>query len=186
MQTVYFFIIAGCWALFLLYWLISSFDVKQDVKNPNTIRNFFIWLFMCLSFILLFYQRLTGFLAIQVIPVALSALGLVAVFGFAFAVWSRVALGKNWSAKSVIKRDHELIQTGPYAVTRHPIYTGWLVAYIGTVIALGEVRALLGLLCLIAAFAIKIRQEEEMMEKEFPQKYPGYKRRVKTIIPWIY
>ena len=55
-------------------------------------------------------------------------------------------LGGNWSSDVTLKRDHELVVDGPYAFVRHPIYTGILLALLGTALAVGEWRALLGVL----------------------------------------
>ena len=62
------------------------------------------------------------------------------VVGLLFAVWAREHLGSNWSRSVTIKQGHELITTGPYAVVRHPIYTGILAGFLGTAIALSQVR----------------------------------------------
>ena len=71
--------------------------------------------------------------------------------GLAFAVWARVHLGRNWSGSVTVKEGHELIRTGPYAYVRHPIYTGLITAVLGTAIASGTVRALLGLVIIVVS-----------------------------------
>jgi protein-S-isoprenylcysteine O-methyltransferase Ste14 len=55
-----------------------------------------------------------------------------------FSVWARVHIGRNWSGVVTIKEGHELVDTGPYALVRHPIYTGLLVAFIGSAFARGN------------------------------------------------
>src|SRR5271156_6946038 len=71
--------------------------------------------------------------------------------GIAFAIWARVWIADNWRSDVTLKRDHELIVTGPYAFVRHPIYTGILVALIGTALAVGEWRGARGRLLPFAA-----------------------------------
>ncbi len=65
-------------------------------------------------------------------------MGLTAV-GIAFALWARLWIGRNWSGTITIKDQHELIQRGPYSLVRHPIYTGLLLAFLGTALVHGEV-----------------------------------------------
>ena len=73
-----------------------------------------------------------------------------------FAGWARVFLGGNWSSNVTLKEDHTLVRSGPYRIVRHPIYTGLLVALLGTAIALGELRCFLGVI--LAAIAWKINR----------------------------
>ncbi len=95
------------------------------------------------------------------------------------AIWARRILEKTGRFVSV-KEDHELIQRGPYRLVRHPIYTGIILAYAGTVLALIPTpRGLLIELVLILAFYIKSRHEERVMAGEFGEQYAAYKQRVK-------
>ena len=77
--------------------------------------------------------------------------------GIAFAIWARVWIAGNWSSDVTLKRDHELIVTGPYRWVRHPIYTGILVALIGTALAVGEWRGALAVVLAAGAFWRKLR-----------------------------
>jgi len=108
------------------------------------------------------------------------------VMGCGFAVWARMKLGSNWSAAATVKADHELIMAGPYAVTRHPIYSGLLLACLGTALAEGEWRCVIGVTMIFVAFVIKIRQEEHLMMETFPVAYGQYRRRVKALIPGVF
>ena len=107
------------------------------------------------------------------------------IAGCAFAIWARVTLGSNWSGRAVVKEDHELIERGPYALARHPIYSGLLLALAGTALALGHVGAVIGVVVIAAVFAVKMRHEERLMMETFPEAYPNYRRRVKAVIPGI-
>jgi protein-S-isoprenylcysteine O-methyltransferase Ste14 len=111
---------------------------------------------------------------------------LIVIAGLAFAIWARVYLGRNWSGTVTVKENHELICSGPYAIVRHPIYTGLLVAMFGTVIVFGEWRGLVALCFLIAAYLFKFRREERFMMESFPDAYPGYRARVPALIPFFY
>jgi len=114
---------------------------------------------------------------IEVLAVTLTALGI------AFAIWARFYIGQNWSSAVTIKVGHQLIRTGPYAWVRHPIYSGLLLAMIGTVLALRELRGLLAFVLLWLGFWIKLRMEEEFMRKTFGEEYAEYSRSTGPLIP---
>jgi protein-S-isoprenylcysteine O-methyltransferase Ste14 len=105
------------------------------------------------------------------------------VAGCAFAVWARITLGRNWSGQATIKSGHEVIVTGPYALARHPIYTGFVTAAIGTAFAVGEIRCVLGLVVIVLALMIKMSQEEKLMMQTFPDVYARYRQHVRALIP---
>ena len=114
------------------------------------------------------------------------ALGVILVAtGLGFAAWARVHLGRNWSGVVTLKGGHELITSGPYALMRHPIYTGLLTMFVATVIVLGHVAGIIGMPFVFASFWIKLRYEEKLMLKQFPEHYAAYQKRVKRIIPFI-
>jgi protein-S-isoprenylcysteine O-methyltransferase Ste14 len=115
----------------------------------------------------------------QRIGLALTALGI------AFAVWARLWLGRNWSGRVTIKEQHELIQDGPYTIVRHPIYSGLLLAMLGTAIVRGEVCGLIALPFAILGWTFKLRTEESFMTQQFGAAYLDYKRRVKALVPFV-
>ena len=106
--------------------------------------------------------------------------------GIALAIAARVFLGRNWSGTVTVKKDHELIRRGPYAVVRHPIYSGILLGLLGTAIVVGEARGLIGLALFAVAFRVKSLTEEQFMEEQFGGEYRDYKRRVKALIPLVW
>ncbi len=96
------------------------------------------------GFVLLFNRQIAlGPLDWRIVPdvsvFAYAGLA-VTIAGLGFMVWSRVALGRNWSASVTIKQDHDLVRSGPYAIVRHPLYAGVLLAMFGTTIFLGQIR----------------------------------------------
>ena len=105
--------------------------------------------------------------------------------GFAFAIWARVWIAGNWSSNVTLKRDHELIVEGPYAFVRHPIYTGILLALIGTALAIGEWRAALGVVIACAAYWRKLKIEEAVMRRQFGEAYAQYAERVPALVPFV-
>ena len=95
-------------------------------------------------------------------------------------------LGRNWSRSVTIKQDHELINTGPYAVVRHPIYTGILTGLLGTAIALSQVRGIIAFALFFIAFWIKLRMEEEWMRSQFGEAYATYARETAALVPYLF
>jgi protein-S-isoprenylcysteine O-methyltransferase Ste14 len=102
-----------------------------------------------------------------------------------FAVWARVYLGRNWSSAPTIKEGHQLIRGGPYRFVRHPIYTGILLALVGTVLANGKVRGALAVVLIWFAWTVKSRMEEEFMMRTFGAEYEEYRRTTGGLIPRI-
>jgi len=105
--------------------------------------------------------------------------------GCLFAIWARVVLGGNWSARPSLQQDHTLVEEGPYALARHPIYSGFVCAFLGTILVIGEVRALLGFTVVLSYLILKLTQEEQLMLRAFPRDYPSYRQRVKALIPGV-
>lgn len=181
------------WAALALVWLVGLAFTKQTVRNQPVGTRLFQVAVATLGFVLLsqhcrqwfpyewlfvrFAPRSTGF--------AITAL-LLTVAGCGFAIWARLTLGRNWSGRVTVKADHELVTHGPYAIARHPIYTGLLVAVAGTALAVGQWRGVVGLCVILMAFVLKIAQEEKMMMQTFPTAYPAYRQRVKGLIPGIF
>ena len=110
---------------------------------------------------------------------------MLTIIGCLFAIWARLALGANWSGRATVKADHQLVTVGPYSLARHPIYTGLMVAIVGTAVVVGEVRCLIGVFVILLALMIKMSQEEQLMMQTFPEAYPSYRRRVKALIPGV-
>ncbi len=108
------------------------------------------------------------------------------VAGLGFSVWARYHLGRYWSSMVMVKIGHRLIRTGPYRLVRNPMYTGILIAFVGAVIAIGELLAFVALVIGIASIWIKIKSEEEILTEKFGEEYLQYKREVRAaIIPWV-
>lgn len=180
--------IEACWVVFFVYWIVNFFGNKTDLyrrrqahfKTPVFILTVVIISVLAQHFEIspiISYSRLT------------QALGmLLCAIGIAWAIWARKTLSTNWSAVPSIKQDHRLIQTGPYAFSRHPIYTGWIAAFFGTFLAVMATWAGLAILLIITiAFAFRIPIEEKLMTQTFPEQYPDYKRRVRAaLIPYLF
>ncbi len=116
----------------------------------------------------------------------LQGIGLaVFVAGLALAVWARVYLGRNWGMPMSQKADPELVTTGPYRSVRHPIYTGIILAMIGTTIAV-SLYWLVAVILIGAYFIYSATVEERLMARTFPDTYPAYKQLTKMLIPFVF
>lgn len=104
--------------------------------------------------------------------------------GIAFAWWARLHLGRLWSGSITRKADHRVVDTGPYALVRHPIYTGLLLALLATAAAKGVVWGWAGFLLLLGGLWLKARQEEQWLRRELGEAYDAYRRRVPMLIPF--
>lgn len=113
------------------------------------------------------------------------ALVVLMVAGFLLACWARLALGKLWSAGVERKADHRLVEEGPYAIVRHPIYTGLLAAALALALVKATPLALLGLVLTAIGFTVKARLEERFLAQELGEAgYADYRRRVPMLVPF--
>ncbi len=180
--------IALLWLAWLALWAAWSVGTKQTVRRESRASRLAYHLPLLAGAILFALPRLGGWLALRLLP--RSALWLwvgtaLVAAGLGFAVAARAYLGRNWSGIVTLKQGHELIRTGPYRLVRHPIYTGMLLAFVGTAVARGDVRGLVALALVTASFLFKLRVEERFMAEQFPQEYPGYKARTPALIPGL-
>jgi protein-S-isoprenylcysteine O-methyltransferase Ste14 len=103
-----------------------------------------------------------------------------------FTIWARIGLGRMWSASpNVLQRDHRLRTDGPYAITRHPIYTGLLGMLLGTVLLNGLGASVLLLVVGACVLAVRIPIEERLMSETFPEEYARYRTRVPRLVPGV-
>jgi protein-S-isoprenylcysteine O-methyltransferase Ste14 len=110
---------------------------------------------------------------------------LLTAAGIGVAIWARRYLGANWSVTPIVKRGHTLVQSGPYALVRHPIYSGCLLALFGSAAVAGEGRGFLGCALAFLVWWRKSKVEEELMRQEFGGGYDRYRARVKALIPFV-
>lgn len=177
------------WCALLIVWLPGYFLRKRSSRIPNLARQIPTTALLVLAFVCLFNP---GILApdIRLTPqnAVLGWAGIAIAFaGIAFAIWARVVLGGNWSGIVMeIKEHHELIQSGPYAIVRHPIYTGLLLAILGTALTLGTLAAYLAVALALAAFLIRVRVEEGLMQEQFGESHDVYRGRTKKLIPFVW
>lgn len=182
-------VIAICWLVFLLYWVISAFGSKRSAATAN-MRQFVgirLGVIGLAAIVSPLFNRLPDSFKNRLGAgnKGLLALGLAAfLIGLVLAVWARVYLGKNWGPPMTQKQDPELVTSGPYRYVRHPIYAGILLMALGSAF---DVNIYWLLVFILAAFFFiySAAAEERLMSKQFPKAYPPYKRKTKMLIPFV-
>lgn len=171
------------WLAWFLYWRVAARDVLRVERRESKFSMLIYRVPLSVAAILLFVSKVWhGPLQILLLPSGkLYAWtgALITVLGLALAVWARIHLGRNWSASVELKQSHSLIRTGPYRITRHPIYVGLLSAVLGTSITRGDIRGLLAFLLVLVAFFVKSRRENALLRNHFGDEYERYRRDLK-------
>jgi protein-S-isoprenylcysteine O-methyltransferase Ste14 len=169
------------WAVFWIYWLIAALDAKQSVRSSRFRRPSGVVL---VAFVLLrVFNVNAGGLAVHS-PI-LQVLGLILLAsGLGLAVWARIYLGRNWGMPMTERAEPELVTSGPYRFVRHPIYSGLLLALLGTALAT-NLYWLIALAILGAYFIYSATVEERTMTTTFPREYDSYKAHTKMLIPFV-
>jgi len=176
------FVFAIGWAAFWIYWLVAAFSMKRGrlpLARELRIRAVIFVLVIILLRLGAFQNN-----GLNSDP-WLAGLGLVLfAAGLGFAIWARIHIGRNWGTPMSQKNDPELVTSGPYQLVRHPIYSGILVAGIGTAVALSwswlVAVALAGIY-----FVYSATIEERNLTEQFPDAYPEYRRSTKMLVPFI-
>jgi protein-S-isoprenylcysteine O-methyltransferase Ste14 len=155
----------------LAYWLVGALSVPPARKTEGRAWSVLRTGLTIFVFVFLFSPSVrVGWLGERFVPhnpvvagvgVAMTALGI------GLAVWARYVLGRNWSAAVSVKHSHELIRAGPYAGIRHPIYSGVILALLGTALVIGEWRALVAIAVLALSWFVKAKKEEALLSTEF-------------------
>jgi protein-S-isoprenylcysteine O-methyltransferase Ste14 len=178
--------LAVCWCAVALAWLAGAIFYESRAPAERTRSR-------------LGSTLLIGIVVIAVVAIAvpradwasaqvpdwIRLLGLaILLAATGLTLWARVVLGAMWSAAPAVKEEHQLRTTGPYAVTRHPIYTGLLGMMLGSGLLAGG-RWILGFPVFLVLFEFKIHIEERFMTAEFPDDYPRYRQRVPQLVPGL-
>lgn len=184
----YFFFVV--WIVFLLFWQFRADHTKTTRRLEPASSRILRALAFLAAIVLLSTNRIPlPWLYRPLWPQGFVSFWLgaaITVAGLLFAVWARQHLGSNWSRSVTIKHDHELITTGPYALVRHPIYTGILTGFIGSAIALSQVRGVVGFVLVFLALWAKLRMEEQWMRSQFGETYVTYTQQTAALVPYVF
>jgi protein-S-isoprenylcysteine O-methyltransferase Ste14 len=180
--------ITGIWIAWVVSWVAAAGWSNRTESRPSLGPEIRYRLLMALGALIMFvpahgYEGPLRIWHVGWIGGWLCA-GLVAA-GVAIAWWARLYLGRLWSARITLKADHKVVESGPYAFVRHPIYTGLLLALLATAVAKGTVPGLGGFALLLAGVWLKARLEERWLTEELgADAYDSYRRRVPMLLPF--
>lgn len=181
--------IPALWIAWILYWIVAARNVKRTRWRESVAQNLLHGIPLALCFILLVLpRRLPRLLTERLVPLGpvSAVVGTVLVAaGLGFAVWARLYLGRNWSGRVEVKIDHALVRTGPYRFVRHPIYSGMLLALVGTALAIAEWRGVLAFIFALIGVLFRVRAEETQMRRLFPE-YAQYQRDTGALVPIVF
>jgi protein-S-isoprenylcysteine O-methyltransferase Ste14 len=175
-----------CWATVVVVWIVGALwgaghgqrpPIRGEVDVPTSVAAF-----LASAFVLIVVRRYAhGF---TVSGVWIQILGLVVLLASTgFAVWARLSLGSSWSVGPIVGGDRTLRTSGPYGVTRHPIYTGLLGMLLGSCLIAGVGQWIVLVLVGLIGIEAKILMEERLLLRVFPDEYRRYRERVPQLIP---
>ena len=172
--------IAATWAVFWIGWMAVAFTAKRSTSLRRGIRGRGI---AAIAVVILLRGFRGGSLEINIPALAVVGTALF-VAGLALAIWARVIIGRNWGMPMTEKIEPELVTRGPYSVIRHPIYSGILLAMLGTTLATNLIG--LGITIVLGAvFIHSAMVEERNLTATFPTSYPDYRAQTKMLIPYL-
>ncbi|NLR97793.1 isoprenylcysteine carboxylmethyltransferase family protein [Rhizobium sp. P38BS-XIX] len=181
--------IAACWIIWLAVWFFAALNAKKTVRHEDALSRLGNTLPILVGAILLSaHPAWLGPFQVRLLPndVTISVAGAVLTFiGLVFAVWARFHIGRNWSGVITLKQDHVLIRSGPYALVRHPIYTGLMLGIIGSAVARRDIAAALAVAAVLYAVLRRMTIEESWMSDSFGRDYADYKARTPALIPFL-
>jgi protein-S-isoprenylcysteine O-methyltransferase Ste14 len=181
-------LIPGLWLAWAVYWWKSSYGVKRVVRQESALSRAAHFVPLVVAAVLLSVKSVPGWLGTRWIEsgwvVFFVGVTLV-IAGLLFSVWARIVLGDNWSASVTLKQHHEIVRTGPYRWIRHPIYTGLVLAFLGSAVARGEWRGMLAFVIVVIALWRKLRLEERWLEEFFGADYANYRQSSWALVPFV-
>lgn len=198
-MIVYGWLIFALWFIFYAYWAVMALGAKKSLRPRGWWLKQLAWRgALAVLLVLVILALRAPALRPELGPAlrfarahavnASAGLGLagvvLCVLGFGLTVWARVHLGRNWGVPMSRKAEPELVTSGPYAWVRHPIYSGMLLAVLGTVIGASPLW-IVPLGAFVAFLAVSARREERAMLEQFPEQYAAYRQHTKMLVPFL-
>src|SRR5215510_10828617 len=174
------------WMLIMTVWLALAFESNEPIEVNRDRRSDLAVGVVSIGWVVLLLRGYNGpqliprIMFIRIIGSALT------VTGLAFALWARLFLGSNWDAFISLRLRHKLLRTGPYAIVRHPIYSGFMIALAGSILNFGHLRSFIAATMVILAWVYKSGLEEAFMRNHFGIEYDQYCHNVKRFIPKVW
>jgi len=177
---------AVLWSAWMISWALGALWSSKVAARPPEKQERFYWLLTLAGAVLIMVNFRNGRMEMiwtQPDWVEWSLFALASI-GLAFTWWARIHLGRLWSGRITRKADHKIIDTGPYGIVRHPIYTGLLLALLATALLKPGPWGVAGFALLTISFVIKAQLEERfLMEELGPDAYERYRHRVPMLVP---
>jgi protein-S-isoprenylcysteine O-methyltransferase Ste14 len=176
------------WIIWLIGWNIAGLFVHRTRSAEGRLIRLQHILPLAIGSVLMMHSRRRPYLIGRLYESdGVEWLGsAVTLAGMMVSVWARVHLGRYWSGIITLKEGHRLIRSGPYRLARHPLYTGFLTACLGTTITASTGDALIGFAVILIAFLIKMRREETLLIGEFGEEYAQFRKEVPALVPMFY
>lgn len=182
-------VIRAAWIVWLISWFAAAAWSDRTVRRPAVRREVLYRVLTIAGALLMFGFNPLGVRADRPLWPVTGAIGWLlaglVICGFLFTWWARIHLGQLWSSSVTRKEHHHVVDTGPYAIVRHPIYTGLLLAIIATVLLRGTILTLTGSALIAAGIYVKARVEEEFLRQQLGDAYAAYARRVPMLVPFV-
>jgi protein-S-isoprenylcysteine O-methyltransferase Ste14 len=180
-----------CWGTVVIVWIAGALYNARHAPSeriraestPSTLASAAAT-FLVVFVIVFFGRGIAQNLVVDAAWVRFLGLG-VLIASTGFALWARFSLGTSWSVAPEVGGDRRLRTQGPYAVTRHPIYTGLLGMIVGTALLAGLGQAILAVVAALIVFLVKVHAEERLLLANFPDEYPAYRHRVPQLVPGL-
>jgi len=175
------------WIVFVVYWIIGALKTRATREKESLASRYAVLSLEIVGYMLIFNGSTGfGFLGHRIIPrtLVVAIPGVICTWaGIGLALWARYHLAEYWSARVTIKEDHQLIRTGPYTHLRHPIYSGLVLAAIGSAVVIDEWRCVLGICLVLTGYWVKARKEEVMLSQEFGDVFREHQKHTGFLVP---
>jgi protein-S-isoprenylcysteine O-methyltransferase Ste14 len=174
------------WAVFWIFWLIASFTAKASQGRWSRFSGLRIGLLVVVVYLIRLNVGKGGGGGQLLSGPVLAGIGLALwIAGLAVAIWARLYIGRNWGMPMTRRQDPDLVTAGPYRFIRHPIYTGIILALIGTAVAT-TLAGLIAVVVIAGLFVYSATREEKFLAAQFPDTFPAYKAKTKMLIPFVF
>jgi protein-S-isoprenylcysteine O-methyltransferase Ste14 len=175
------------WAAWFASWMLTRLWAKPTVAapKPGSQRLYSVVSYLGMA-MLVVQDPHSDVVRMWVLPPVVNwSLVAVAAAGFGVCWWARIYMGRTWSWHITRKEDHQIVDTGPYALVRHPIYTGLIIAAAATAVLQARPWAWVGFGLFVLGLWIKARSEEIFLRAELGEDYGAYARRTGMLLPGL-
>jgi len=175
------------WDVWIVSWIIAAVWARRAAARPAMFEQLVHWIPTLIGLgLLMDGSQFTNFAPLWRLPAEAGwMLAGACAAGLVFTWWARIWLGALWSGSVSRKDDHTVVQSGPYRLVRHPIYTGLILAAFALAIQIGMAANLIGAGLIAVGFWLKARLEERFLSRELgTEAYADYRRRTPMLIPF--